>query len=457
MKKRGIAGVFRAIFSHWPLKLISILMAFSLWFVVVSTDNPVDDKTFSNIKVNLLNTELLEQQGKVYEVLDGSDVLRSVSFDAPQSVRSVIEAGDIIAEADLNDLTAVSTVPITFSCPKYQGQVTNISGSINAVRLNIENEQSRYLNITYNVVGEVAEGYLVGGISLDQNRLQVTGPESKVSAIRRAVVNVDVSELTGNMSTRSNVVLYDADNNEITASNVIKNIDDVRVTVDVYTVKQIPVEYEVSGEPAEGYKATGEVSGFPQQVKIAGPAAAVNGISRLTIPEADTDLTGLTGNLEKTLDLKRYLPSGLIFADSDFTPQIDITVYVEEIQEKQITLRWNNMRVLGLPADFFYERPEGTALPVLTVRGLARDIENLTESALIGTVDVAGWMEDRRIAELTPGEYTLPVEFELAEGQEQVGDVTVDIAFRLPEPSPDPEAAENADGTGNAEADSEIQ
>lgn len=66
--KGKIGSKIRSIFlSHWLLKIMSLLLAFALWFVVISTNDPVDEKRFQNIKVSLLNTDLLAENGQVYE------------------------------------------------------------------------------------------------------------------------------------------------------------------------------------------------------------------------------------------------------------------------------------------------------------------------------------------------------------------------------------------------------
>ena len=57
------------------LKLISLALAFVLWYLVVQIIDPTDSMRFSNVQVKLVNTELLEQQGKVYEVLDDTDTV----------------------------------------------------------------------------------------------------------------------------------------------------------------------------------------------------------------------------------------------------------------------------------------------------------------------------------------------------------------------------------------------
>ena len=119
----------RMLLDNWVLKLASLMIAFTLWFVVITVDDPVKEKTFNNIKVNLINTEQLAEIGKVYEILDGTNMLRSVTFEAPNSILKEIEAEDIIAEADFDNMTDIYTIPIEFSCPKYSRDVTNIEGN----------------------------------------------------------------------------------------------------------------------------------------------------------------------------------------------------------------------------------------------------------------------------------------------------------------------------------------
>jgi len=52
----------KKLLHNWVLKLASLALAMVLWFVVVQIEDPPDTKTFSNIAVKLINTDLLHQQ-----------------------------------------------------------------------------------------------------------------------------------------------------------------------------------------------------------------------------------------------------------------------------------------------------------------------------------------------------------------------------------------------------------
>lgn len=414
------------------LKLISLLLAFVLWFVVISIDDPVKEKTLTNIKVNLINAEELEAKGMVWEVVDGTDILKNVTFEAPLSVREVIEASDIVAEADLGEITVADTVAIEFSCPKYSGQVTNITGNISNVKLSVEDKVSKWIDIKPNIIGEVAEGYVVGAVSLEQNRLEIEGPASKIAEVSKAVVDVNVAGVSGsNMSIRADIHLKDAQGNEVVYPTITKNTDSVRVTVDIHSTKEVPVEYQVSGEPAEGYLLTGVSEITPTKVMLAGTSSILNRTSKMTIPIDVINVTGATGNLEQVVDLKNYLPAGTYFADSGFDGKANVTVYVEAVAEKGISLSKDQIDIVNLPEGYIVNYPGNINMPVVTLLGLEADLAGVSQVS--GTIDVAAYMESMELEEIASGIYALPVTIEVPEGLNLKDTVSVYLEFTTKE------------------------
>ncbi|MBQ7919067.1 MAG: hypothetical protein IJ324_03875 [Lachnospiraceae bacterium] len=420
-----------ALVSNWSLKLLSLLIAFTLWFVVIIVDDPVGDKSFSNIQVQLVNTELLTDKGMVYEVLENSDVLKRVSFDAPKTVRDVIQAGDIIAEADFENLTATNTVAITFSCPKYSADVTNISGNISNVKLNIENKKSKWVNIEYNITGEVAEGYIIGGILLDQNRLEIVGPESKIDTIQKAIIDVNVAGIYSNSSSRYDVNLVTAEGEVVSYPSVSSNAETVKVTVDILATKEVPIEYHAMGVPAEGYLATGAIEGTPETVLIAGTQNALKNVNSITIPAEEINVTGATQNYEQMIDIEKYLPGGISFGDSSFDGNAKVVVYIEKIAEKLIPLNEEMLQIVGVPEGFTVDVAL-SANSSLTVNGLKDDLLELQPEEFVGVIDFEKYMSDIGMEALIEGTYSVEAEFALDSAYTLVEPVMVDIVISVP-------------------------
>lgn len=416
--------------DNWGLKLISLVLAFLLWFVVISIDDPVKNKTLTNIKVNLINTEELEEKGMVWEVLDGTDILRTVSFDAPLSVREVIEPSDIIAQADLGEITVADTVAIEFICPKYSGQITNISGNISNVKLQVESRVTKWIDIKPVLVGTVQEGCIIGNTVLEQNRLEIAGPQSKINEVAQAVVEINVAGAgPGELSAKVDIHLKDAQGNEITYANVTKNTNAIMTTVEVHATEEIPVEYQYMGIPAEGYLDTGVIEANPKTVRIAGTTSALNRINKIVVSKAELDITGATGNLEQVIDLKNYLPNSVYFADNSFDGKAYVTVYVEEIAERKIPLDKEKVTIMNIPEGYVATFPENINMPTVTLYGLQAKLEAIRN--LSGTVDVSAWMESQSMEEIIPGLHSLPVEVNVPEGFEMEEEVSVYIEFEL--------------------------
>ena len=193
--------------KNWGLKLVSFLFAAVLWLIVTNINDPSSPYKESNIPVVLKNTDLITNNGQIYEVLDGTDMIDSVVIWAPRSVVDKLNRSDIVAEADVRDLTSLNTISIKLSTNKYNDKLDSIKGSIENVKLNIENKETKSFPIKANLTGEVREGYMVGNVSTEQNLIRVSGPESLISQIARAQAEVDISGLTSNIGTDSDIRL----------------------------------------------------------------------------------------------------------------------------------------------------------------------------------------------------------------------------------------------------------
>ena len=415
----------KALTRNLGLKLASLVLAFVLWFLVAQIYDPKDTVTFNNIQVRLINTELLEEEGKVYEVLDNSNLVR-VTVTGPQSiVKSELRRSDIVAEADMSKLTDINTIAITYYCENVSNDSVEIKGNHDSVRLNVEDKTSKWIKLESNTIGEVASGYMIGNVTLDQTNIEVTGPKSAISQVDHAGVDINVTDSTSSLSANVDIKLYDADDNELTLESVMKNVNSAHMTVEVLATKEVPVEIEYMGVPEDGYMATGEVESSVPTVRIAGTASALVGISAITVPEDRMNITGQSGDLVDIINLKEYLPSNVRLANKSFDGKITATVYIEPIDTKDLTIPADNISITGVPDGMEAEVTSTAEEYNITVSGLTRDVSILRDSSVTGVLDLNRWMEDNGLEELTPGNYTIPVTFNLSE------DITVDTDVNI--------------------------
>ena len=404
--------------KNWGLKLVSFLLAILVWIVVTNINDPIQPLPISDVPVTIRHAELLTERGQVYEVLDNTDVIDRVTIYAPRSVIAVLDKSNVVAIADMEDLTSVDTIPIKLSTNKYNDSLESIRGNIDSVKLNIEDKQTRSIPIRANVVGEVQEGYMLGNVSTEQNLIRISGPESVVSQIARAQAEVNVSGFTSNINTDADIRLYDEDGKEIRSTILERSITKVRVTIEILETKTVPISYAAVGTPADGYRMTGEYESTRNNVVIAGRSATVQKIDVIEIPTGILDVSGATDNVTTLVDLKEYLPDGIILAEEDFTGMINITAYIGPEVRRTLAASVQNMRVIGVPDDFTAEIIEPNSYFSIAFFGLAEDFEEINLSGLEVSVDVAAWLAREEIEELESGYYWIPASVNLPEDSE---------------------------------------
>lgn len=400
---------------NWGLKLGSFIFAAILWLIVTNINDPVGTFRVYNVPVQIQNADLITNNGQIYEVLDNSDVIDVVTISAKRSIIDLLDENNIVAVADMNDLTSLNTIIIRLSTNKYNDKLESITGNIDSVKLNIEKKMTKTLQLRTGTTGTAKEGYMVGEITTEQNLVEVTGPETIISQIKRASATVNVSGFTSNIGTDAVIHLYDENDNEILSSSIVKNINKVRVNVDILQTKTIPINLNVTGTPARGYQATGEVVSTKDSVVIAGRAKAIENINSIDIPETVLDISGAVESLEKSINLNDYLPDGVIMAEEGFQGRIQVTVSVEQNVELPVTMPVNRIHIINVPEGFEAKITEEEDTYSLTLVGLERDIDTVDTTAIISAVDVTAYMESRNMENISEGTYMMELVFNLNE------------------------------------------
>lgn len=306
----------KSLTNNIGLKLLAFIFAFMLWLLVVNIDDPVDTKTFDDIPVSIEYTEVVTQDQRSYQVLDGTDTV-SVTVSATRSVLEKISAENIVATADMRELYLESQIPIEITIPGYEFETA--TASPRNVQVKIEQNKSDTFPITVTTTGTVRDGYVLGNVQADPERVTVNGPESVIDQISKVVAEVNVSGLSSDSSIDAVLTYYDEDNNEISAEQLANNLGTtgVKVNVTLYHTARIPVTVDTSGvTAADGYSIS-EVTWTPEEIQLAGEEEVLDALEEIRIPADAIDITSISQRTEKTVDITPYLPEGTRLVDEN--------------------------------------------------------------------------------------------------------------------------------------------
>lgn len=383
------------------LMVSSVLVALFFWSALVASDGTLTrQKVFANVDVGVTGEATLKTRG--YIVMDDLDALLP-------GVRMTVEVTqanyDRVSGTTYNphiDLTKVkgegeNEIPVTFSSQLY-GPVVACEPS--SVKLNVERYITRRIPVVLETVGAPKGAYL-DSAKTDPTMLSVSGPQSLISRVARAVATLDTSRLSSErMSDRMTVDVrlqsyknetIESDLIEITNQTVLTN--SVVVETELLPIKSIPLQLDefVTGVPQVGYELY-DVIASVDSIDVAAKQEVLDAMSVFTT-ESPMSVEGATEDVSGYVRLKR--PGGI---ENNVPYDVAVTAKIREM-ETQRTFRNIAVEVDGL--DDVYSAELSRVSQVVQLRGAYSFISAIRDYDVRLFVDVNG---------LGVGEHVVPVQ-----------------------------------------------
>ena len=230
--------------------------------------------------------------------------------------------------------------------------------------------------------------------------ITVTGPESVLSNIVEARAVVDVTNAEADIEDTVKVGCIDGYGSAVQKDNVKLSDDKITVNIPVYHTKTIPVNVNTVGTPKEGF-GVHAINYEPTTILIAGTDEALDAVTSLTI--SDISISDADGVIEKNVALQEYLPSEIQVADS--TTEIAVSVQVEAISQRELTLSTSNIKIIGSDDKYEYVFDDPQNLKI-KVSGFAEDLADINIDSLNPRISVQ---------DLGTGDHELEVIFDESE------------------------------------------
>ena len=398
------------------LKITAFVFSVFLWLIVVNIDNPVSSITYNNIPVTIVNDDIITSSGEVYQVVGEQTV--SVVVYANRQIQQELTADDIVATADIREMdTSTGLVPITVDIPNYR------DASAEAVprNLQIQREKSgrKVFALTVETTGDERDGYIVGDMTVNPENVTITGAESTLEQIDRAVAQVDINGISEDEERSADLILFGKNGNVIGQNQLENNLGDEGITVSIEVLEQktVPVTAEASGSPAEGYRYT-SCTAEPESVQICGKSDVIADVEEIAIPASAISVNGARNPVEQTVDITEYLPDGVRLVDEN-AKNITVTAMVEQEGTRTIDFLVNSIIINDLADDLSVSYETGAEIR-FTFSGEQDKLDVLDISNAV-SVDLSGYTQ--------PGTYDVPVNVTLPEGITLTSEVTVQLTL----------------------------
>ena len=404
--------------NNWGLKILSFLLAVMLWTIVVNIDDPVTTKTFNNIPVTVINTEVLAATNQTYQIEDGTQNV-SVTVRAKRSVLGKIKSDQIKATADMKELTLQTQIPIDIEIEGISYEDVEVTPRNLQVKL--EDEETKKFPIVPKTTGTVRDGCALGEIQAVPEMVSIRGPKSVIDSISKVEASVSVSGLSEDVVTKSELVLYDKDNNIIDQSLLANNLgtEGVSVSVQVLETKNVKVEFDTSEITAAAGYSISNIKYEPDHINVTGRSEDLKKLKKISIPaSALSSMSGLTSKTEQVVDIAEYLPEDIKLTDEN-AGSVVVTVGIDKDGSKSYDISMGSIKVNNLSNRLSLNYESADVLEI-QIRG-SEDALNSYKINDHVSIDLKNYQ--------TAGTFTVPVTVEVPNGCVLENTVSVNVVL----------------------------
>jgi YbbR domain-containing protein len=278
--------------KNWQLKIICLLLAIVLWFVVIYQQNPTSEGSYTvPIVIENLDSKYIATNAPktVYVRLSG-----------PRNTIINIGASDIKAYIDLSKAEeGETTVPIHLELPTGTELKKQ---SMTAANLYIDVYAVQEFQITPHLVGSLEENISVENLKLVPEKVIVSGARRLINKIDQVAIDIPVDGKVKDFSLMAPIHLLQKDGNPVEGLEITPWQSNVKVTLTHNAVaKKVPVNLITYGalSPKVHMK---QVVITPNEIEIRGNANAVKNIDRINLMPISVD------GLEKNREWKVAIP-----------------------------------------------------------------------------------------------------------------------------------------------------
>lgn len=387
--------------------LFSLILAFGLWWYVISAVSPGFTDTVYNIPVVLDGESVLNDKGFMVTEMSASKVALKISGNRSNVVK--INAENTTVRVDVSKINEVGTqIPMSFT-PSFARDfnTANINVELSqpsTIYLNVSKFLDKEVPVEIRWIGSAGDGFITDRENrvLDHSFVTISGPEEVVDTITKAVIDVDLSGRTESISENFAYTLCDENDAPVDARLVTTDVESIRLDVKIQIVREINLICNlVEGGGAKASDVTVTLS--QNTLRVAGSESALDSLGD-TFAVGTINLAEITHS--GTVSLPINLPAGV----RNLTGENEITA--------EVTLSGLSTKELTLTGIHAINAPAGTTADIITksmvvtVRGKTSDVTRVIGQSIRVVVD---------LTDAEVGTDTYKPTFEFAEGFESLG------------------------------------
>ena len=387
--------------------LLSAVIAFGLWFYVITVDNPNFKDTVYDIPVTFVGEASLNEKGLI--LAGQPDTVVDLTLSGNRSEVIKCDKSNITIKVDLSKIDTEGTheldYAISYPADIPRNSITEDSRYPGTISVAVAKWSRKEVPVNVICQGTVPDGFIADteNVVKDYNMVAIQGPSAVVDQIEEAQIIVDLNDKKESISDPFRYTLVNKAGEPVDAERIEVNVEEIHLDLKIQCVKDVKLVINV----VEGGGATASSAVLtydPQTIKVAGSVQALEGLEEIVLG---------------TINLADYLETTVFTYE---IPELEGVTNLSNVTEVTAKLSFPSLVIREFTIEEFRIEglPEGMKAEIITVklpvkiRGAYGDMSRLNLEDIIATVDFTG-------AQI--GTSTFKVNLTFVEGFQQLGAV----------------------------------
>lgn len=365
--------------------ILSLVIAFGLWWYVVNNVSMEDDITFNNIPVVREGESVLNEKNLM--ITDISTEAVSMNLIGTREDLNKVDSSNLSVKINLSNIEEPGDrIPLNY-IPSYPASVANTAFEIShknpsVIFVSVDYRRTLEIPVIVKWTGTRSENYLYDteNYTLDYSTVTITGPATVADQIAYAQILIDLTDRSESFSESFRYTLCNAEGEPVDAQTITTSVEAVQLTAQIQQIKEVDLVADVIyGGGATAENTTITLS--PEVIRVSGGEAVLEELG-----DTYTVCSINLADIEKTSNELKYtinLPEGV-------TNQTGVSEVV-------VTVRFNGLRIKDFVVDNIEMTnvPEGMEAEIINanltvrVRGPEAEISQMKEDDISVVVDLS--------------------------------------------------------------------
>lgn len=213
---------------------------------ILNIEDPIETKNFTNVPVNIINGNILQEANKTFEIIQGETV--SVSVTGHRSDLEGVTKNNIKATADFKEMSIVQAVPIRLNNSDEHLSYKILSNDV--MILELEDLIQAEYPVTVKTSGQVKNGYYLYSTEAEPSIVLIEGTKTLLNKIGDVEATINISNIEQDTTFGALIKVYDKNGEEIT-DKLVLNKSTVNIKTTVYNSKMVPLKVKFMDENFE--------------------------------------------------------------------------------------------------------------------------------------------------------------------------------------------------------------